>query len=309
MPTSQQCPKCDASLRVSSGTAAKTVKCLSCGTRFRVSADTDDASDDLAPPRRSRSRTRKSSVAGHLQPFLKRWAIACGIVLSLATLLGIGGLFSEPVAIAATVVCVVAILGCMFAGTVWMAVDLGKENVLLGVAVILLPVAGPALAYHKKGPALRGAIVFVSTLAPCALVGLMLLVFLPKYAPHGTQASRTAKWEDLMHQMDKHLRPDSPTVAVTLTVASRPGELDSLEPKCEALLRRFQSYVPGSLKIEAASRKISYQYRGSENFEMMIAYYLSNATGAFIPQTKVESAGPAIGKNDSGQAMPQSSSP
>jgi predicted PurR-regulated permease PerM len=173
-----------------------------------------------------------------------------------------------------------------------MAIDLGRENVLLGVCVVLVPAVGPVVSFMKKGPAMRGAVVFVSMLAPGLLLGLMLLVFLPKYSGAGQQAVQTAKWKDLMHQLDSQVRPETPVVTVTVNVASRPGSLTGIQPKCEALLSPFKSYVKGSLKIDADTRTVTYQYRGSENFDTLIAFYLASSTGAFIPQPRIDPAAP-----------------
>ena len=228
-----QCPECGKSLRIPDEKVAAVVKCPKCGKKFRASGESagshsrsgdapgnrreqEEASveDDYgAPPVRSRKPKKKmSSAPGNLQPFLRRWMIACGIVLAVAALFGVGGLFSEIVAIIATGICVVAIVGCLLVGTIWMAIDLGKENVMLGVAVVLGPAVGPTLAFLKKGPALRGAVVFVSVLAPALLAGLMLLVFYPKYSGTGQQAVQTAKWEDLMRQLDSKVTPETPVV-------------------------------------------------------------------------------------------------
>jgi hypothetical protein len=120
------------------------------------------------------------------------------------------------------------------------------------------------------------------------LLGLMLLVYLPKYTGAGQRAAQTATWVDLMHKLDGQVRPETPVVTVALRVAARPGSLNGLQPGCEALLLPFKSYVPGSLKIDADARIMTYQYRGHENFKTMIAFYLSSQTGAFTPQAPIE---------------------
>lgn len=333
-----QCPECGTSLRTRADKAAAVVQCPRCGRKFRPSgesvgshprrasapdecspqedADFDDEQETLQSRPRKLRNTKRSARSGELQPFLRRWFIACGIVLTIATLFAVGGIFSETLAIVATVICVAAMVGCLVTGTVWTAIDLGKENLLLGISVILVPVIGPAVAFQKKGPALRGAVVLTSLIAPTLLLGLMLLVFYPQYSGAGRQAVRTAKWEDLIHRMDEQLLPETPVVTVAIRVASRPGSLEGLEPRCEALLRPFKCYVHGSLKIDADARIITYQYRGSEKFDKLFAVYLGTSTGAFIPQQRVEADGrqtdinspaPALtGDETAGSAVPRS---
>ncbi len=295
MPQLIHCPECGKSLRIPDERIDSIVKCPGCERKFRAteeaasSPEADDSDTDSEDPKTRRRRPLKNKSAGSesLQPFLRRWLVVCGIVLAVALLFGIGGLFSEPLAIIASVICVVAILGFSLGGMLWMAIDLGRDNLLLGAGVLFMPPIGLVTAYQKPGPARRGAIVYLSLLAPLTLLGLMLLVFYPMYVGAGRQSGHAAKWKDLMHQLDAKVTPTTPEVAVTVRVASNPGGLDGLEPRCEALLLPFKSYVPGSLKIDAAARQISYKYRGSENFNTMIAFYLSSATGAFTPQMPV----------------------
>ncbi len=283
-----QCPECGKSLRIPDEKAAAIVKCPQCGSKFRAGAPHDDVEADELLPRPRKSSRKKSFKVGSLQPFLRRWLMACSIVLVVAALFGIAGLFSEVLAIVASVICVVAIISCLLAGRIWMAIDLGKDSLPLGILAFLVPIAGVIVSFQKKGPALRGAVVFVSMVAPTVLLGLMLLVFYPKYSGTGQKAAQTAKWEDLMQQLDSHVRPETPVVTVTIRVASRPGGLDNIQPQCEALLSGYKSYVPGSLKVDAPGRTLTYQYRGSENFDTMIAFYLGSKTGAFTPQGRVK---------------------
>ncbi len=312
MSQTSQCPECGKSLRIPEDKVTAVVKCPQCGAKFRASETSGDgpsrrggASGDRrvreeapiddefgALPTRSRKQTKKkSSASGSLQPFLRRWLIACGIVLAITAIIGVVGMFNEPVAITASMICIVAIIGCALAGSIWMAIDLGKESPLLAVGSLLMPAVGLVWAFQKKSPARRGAVVFVSLLAPLLLLGLLLLVFYPKYTGAGQRGVQTAKWEDLMRQMDSKVTPETPVVTVTVRVASRPGELDGIEPRCEALLRPFKCYVQDSLKIDAGARLITYQYRGSENFEQMIAFYLGSSTGAFTPAGTVKPDG------------------
>lgn len=312
MSQTSQCPECEGSLRIPEEKIGAVVKCPKCGAKFRAgefSADSDlergsrsgtrrqldqirDDDDFQTMPGRSRKSAKKTSAAaGSLQLFLRRWLTACGIVLLMTILIGLGGFFSEGMALAACFICIAAILGCLFAGTIWTAIDVARENILLGVAIILMPAIGPAIAYLKGGPARRGAIVFASLFAPTLLLGLLLLLLYPKYSGPGRQAAQQASWEALLQQLDDKVQPETPIVTSTLTVAARPGSLDGIEPQCEALLTPHKSYVAGSLKIDAANRTITYQYRGSKNFNMLIAFFLSNATGAFIPQVSVEQPG------------------
>lgn len=196
--------------------------------------------DDFGAPRvraRRKPTKKKPAASGSLQRFLRPWLIACVVVLTVAVLFAVGGLFSETLAIIASMICVVAIVGCLLAGTVWMAIDLGKENVLLGLGVLLVPVAGPAVSFAKKGPALRGAAVFMSMLAPLLLLGLMLLVFWPMYP--GRQAAQTANWEELMHPMDSQVgAPDADCDrhAARRVPSGQPGPAKPLEELCPGII-------------------------------------------------------------------------
>lgn len=304
------CPGCRAALRVPEAKVGKVVACPACGTKSRASAiagdgaDTDGAANAgsaplrqvAAPPRRGRAGMAKPATGrATLRPFLQRWLTACGGVLAVAALLGAAGLVWEPPAMAASLICCAAIVCCTLAGTVWMAVDFGRGNVPLGLAVLLMPPIGIGLAFRDRGPARRGAVVYASSLAPAALLGLMLLAFLPRYTGAGQRAAQADGWEDLILQLDGRLRPDTPTVSVTYSVASRPGEMNGLGQEGERLLSRFKCYVPGSFAVDAGAGTIAYQYRGPEQFEALFAFYLSSATGAFFPQHRVGADGaPAI---------------
>jgi DNA-directed RNA polymerase subunit RPC12/RpoP len=307
MPQVCRCPECGQTVRLSEEQAGRVVSCANCSRKFRVAPrkaaarneSADDAPDEDygAPPVRSRpAKSRKAARAFRWQPFLRRWLIAGGVVLTIAALTGIGGLFAEPLAIAATAICAAAVVGCLLAGTIWMVIDLGKENGGMAVCVLLVPAAGPAIAFLNKGPAQRGAVVFVSMFAPALLLGMMLLAYYPKYSGAGQQAAHAANFEDLIERMDARLTPETPVVSVTIRVASRPGALDGLEPECDSLLRRFKSYVPGSLKIDAANRQLSYQYRGDERFHKLYAFYLGSATRAFTPQQRLAEPGAPAAK-------------
>lgn len=290
MSFTSQCPECGKSLRIPDEKAGAMVKCRTCGVKFRAAVESDE-DVDLPPPRSRKSSRKKSAASGALQPFLRRWLIAVGVVLALTLILGIVGLSSEILALTASMVCVVTIIGCLLTGTIWMVIDLAKEDGKAALLAALMPPAGAMMSFQRKSPARRGAIVFVSMVAPTLLLGLMLLFFLPKYTGAGKRGVQTAKWEDLMRQMDSKVTPETPVVTVTVRVASNPGGLDGIEPRCEALLRPHKSYVHGSLKIDAGARLITYQYRGHENFNQMIAFYLGSSTGVFTPQGTVKPDG------------------
>lgn len=292
-----ECPECAKSLRVSDEKANSMVKCPQCGAKFRAtddSSDSSDGDDHLARPNRSRKGTKsKSSTFGGLQPFLHRWLMVCAISSALIVVVALGGLFSEILAISASLMCVAAILVCSLVGSIWMAVDLGKESIALALSSVVMPPVGLVTAFQNRSPARRGAIVFASMLVPTILLGLMLLVFYPKYAAPRQRGAQSNNWENLIHQMDNQMTAETPVVTAKLTVAARPGSLDGLQPQCEVLLQQFKSYVTGSLKIDVAARTITYQYRGSDKFESLLAFYLGSKTGAFIPQINIKSTEPS----------------
>lgn len=279
-----QCPACSKSLRLPEEKVGTTVRCPSCGEKFRAREVEQEPEEH--EPRTARLRSRKSTGTGSLSRFLRPWLIACGGFMALALILTVAGIFSEPMALVASFFCIAGILGCILAGTIWTAIDLGRESLPHALLVICFPAAGPILAFQKKGPALRGAVVFASSVAPLLLVGLILLTLRPLHQGQGPWG-RTAKWGNLVRQMDARVKPDTPVLEATIHVASRPGSLDGIEPRCESLLTQFKCYVPGSLRINAPAREISYKYRGEKQFESLLAWYLSSSTGLFTPQMPV----------------------
>ncbi|MEW4528058.1 MJ0042-type zinc finger domain-containing protein [Maioricimonas sp. JC845] len=299
-----QCPQCSARLRIPDAKRGQAVKCPKCGTRFRAGQEPQDEldepwlDDDLSaddygelpdvPQRKAKKKTRRS---GDLQPFLRQWLTACGVIAAVTILLAIGGLFSEPVAIAATAICVVWSIGCVLGGHIWIAIDLGKESALKAIAAMFVPFYALATSMQKRPP-MKGGIVIVSVVAPTILLGLMLLVFRPMYVGDAKQAARARNWKSMIHRMESNTPADAPVVTARFRVASRPGSLDNLQPRCEQLLSQFDSYVPGSLQIDAANRIIGYQYRGPKQFDRLFAMYLGSETKAFIPQAPVEQQQP-----------------
>ncbi|MFG0333921.1 MAG: MJ0042-type zinc finger domain-containing protein [Maioricimonas sp. JB049] len=302
----QLCPQCQARLRIPDEKAGQSVKCPKCGTRFRAGSNTsqdefdepwmqDDRGDDQygelpgAPQRKAGKTPRRT---GNLQPFLRRWLIACGILAAISILLAVGGLFSEPVAIAATAVCVVWSIGCILGGHIWIAIELGRESALKALAAMTVPFYALVTAMQRKPP-LKGGVVMGSVVAPTVLLGLMMLVFGPMYTGEGQRAARARSWDDMIRRMESNTPVDAPIVAATIYVASRPGSLDNLQPRGERLLSRFDSYVPGSLQIDAANRTIRYEYRGPERFEKLYALYLASETGAFVVDSRPQTTQPA----------------
>ncbi|QDU36840.1 hypothetical protein Mal4_11400 [Maioricimonas rarisocia] len=299
-----QCPQCQARLRIPEERAGQAVKCPKCGTRFRTEGKPpqeefdepwleDDFGDeeygDLpdVPQKKTKKKPRRT---GSLQPFLRQWLTACAILAAVSILLAVGGLFSEPVAIAATAVCIVWSLGCILGGHFWIAIELGKESALKALAALTVPFYALATAMSRKPP-MKGGIVMASVIAPTVLLGLMMLAFKPMYTGEGRRAARARSWDDMIHRMESNTPANASIVNATVYVASRPGSLDNLQPRAEQLLTRFDSYVPGSLQIDAANRTIRYQYRGSKRFEKLYALYLSSETGAFVVDSRPQAAG------------------
>lgn len=287
MPFSCQCPECGKLLKIPDEKSGAMVKCPECSGKFRAEADELPEAAPMAA-RQKKSSRKKSVSSGAFPAFLNRWLIATGIVMALVVVLGVIGLSSEPAALAASLICVAAILGCVFGGVVWMVIDLAREDRQTAMMAAFFPPIGVMKSFQQKGPSQRGATVFLTMLIPTVVLGLMLLVFYPKYVGEGRRAAQAGNWQNLMNQLDSKVGPDSPVVSATIKVASNPGSLTGLEPRCEELLRPHKSYVQGSLKIDEAARTISYQYRGDKMFDQMIAFYLGSATGAFTPQGRVE---------------------
>lgn len=299
-----ECPECGKSLKVPDSKRGATVRCPACQAKFRI--------PELKEPRRPnhprerdsrRSRSRQErpgpgSRSSRLTPsdsfdtkaFIKRLLPVHGAVLGLSTLLIIGGFFSAYSSLAAAGLLIVAAIGCIITGRVWMAIDIGRRSVGIGIAALLVPAVGVVYAFRKKGPPMRGAITLISCLAPTLLLGLVVLLFAPgengrpAFGPRSPSTAQSPEtWARMIEQAELNLTDDSPIITANLKITLRPGgSIDDLAARGDSLLQRFPSYVPGSFSVDIASRTGTLQYRGQENRKSAYAYFVGLSTNTFV---------------------------
>lgn len=302
-----RCPNCEASLKIPAEMAGSGVRCRSCGHKFRVpekstrkrAKPADDEYDEYdeyaeqdAAAARSRSRSgrrrkkKPSKNANPLHSFLRPWLIACGAVMGVTLLIGLGGLASEIVAMVASGICVAAAIGCVLVGRTWMSIDLGKESMLQGVASFFIPLVGVALTVANRGPSMRGLVVYVSAIAP-ALLGLaMVSIYERSYTGAGRAAVRVENATDMINKLEEKIGPDAPVKTGRLKVISNTGEMPNLQAKCEPLLSQFDSYVTGSLKVDVAANTLTFEYRGPELIIRAYGMFLGNSTKTIMTLDK-----------------------
>jgi len=213
-----------------------------------------------------------------------------GVILGLAVLLIVGGFFSRYASLAAAGVLGVAAVACIVTGRIWMAVDICRRSVGLGLAALLVPAVGVAVSFRDRGRSMRGAITLISCLVPTLLLGLVVLLFAPgdsgrpAFGPGApSKAMRPEAWADIIEKAEKDLADDSPVVTVNLKVTARgPGSVETLASEGERLLGRFPSYVAGSFQVDVANRTGTLQYRGKDQHKNAYAFYVGLSTNTFV---------------------------
>ncbi len=160
-----ECPECGKGLRVPDSKRGAVVRCPGCKEKFRI-PDLEESRtrrpDRSEGPRRRRSGSDDVASAGRRRPkpdaaekfdtrgFIKRLFPIHAVVLGLAVLLVIGGFFSRYSSLAAAGLLVVAAVGCIIAGRIWMAIDIGRKSVGLGIAALLVPAVGVAISFRDR---------------------------------------------------------------------------------------------------------------------------------------------------------------
>ena len=146
-----QCPKCKATLVIPAPLAVRVRPATRSVPRVRTTSGRVCRRRPVAsfpqpgplagkPAHSRRAGSAKGfSFDPELVPFLKRLGLGIGIVLASIVVTAIGGFFSEPVAMGATIIGLVAVLGLALAGRVWFVVIAFQESALLGVATIFVP--------------------------------------------------------------------------------------------------------------------------------------------------------------------------
>ncbi|MFK7817085.1 MAG: hypothetical protein AB8G99_00075 [Planctomycetaceae bacterium] len=299
-----RCPKCDKGLKVPESKRGAVVRCPGCKAKFRVpdrvpSRSRDGSKRKPLPSRAPASRrssgkpnSRSKKTDGQLdaKQFLRKLVLPLGVVLGIAVLLIIGGFFSEYSSLAASGLLIVAAIGCIVAGRIWMAIDLGKDSVGIGIAALLVPLVGLVVSFRDKGRSLRGAIVLMSSLVFIPLLGLTVLLFAPDangrpaFGPRApSKAMNPEAWADRIEDWEENLAADAPVISASATVSPRgPAALEDLAARGDALLSRFDSYVSGSFSADIRQREVRFQFRGEESRKNAYAYFVGLSTNNFV---------------------------
>lgn len=316
MPQLTRCPQCDKGLKIPDSKAGALVKCPKCGEKFRAPSgesapnprrqrsagrsrsrdnseyDEEDSNPYQSPPSRrkgSAKRAEKFEVAA----FVRKVALVVGGICALSVLFAVGGLFAEVSAIIATVILVVACLGCVLVGRFWIAFDLLKENVGQGLAALFIPAVGLALAMMKKGRLLRGAIVYGGAIPPLLLLGLMLLVFNPMYNSRGgagggtpSKAMNPDSWADIIRTRESTVPADAATSTINARITAVRGDTSQdVASKGEGLLSQFALYEAGSLQVDTQTNTLTFRIKGPSQNGSPYCHFLALSTGTMIMVT------------------------
>lgn len=251
----------------------------------------DDPYSAPAAPRRSK-RTSKKTTTGQTTPseFFKKLLLPYGILLGIAVLLIIGGFFSEYAALAATGFLCVVIIACIICGRIWMAVDIGKTSVGLGIAALLVPLVGLVISFRDKGPSLRGAITLISSFVFILPLGLTLMLFAPDssgrsaFGPRApSKAMNPESWADRIESYNDGLTDDSAVITFNGTARPRAaGAIEDLAAQGDSLLSRFPGYVKGSFSVDTTDRAVTFQFRGEERQAKAYGFYVGLSTNNHV---------------------------
>lgn len=288
MPQAVRCSGCEKSFRIPDDKLGRTLKCPNCGGSINTKAiDADDEFDDLldapAPAIASKRKSSMKSAAGIDFPaFAKQVLLIMGGLTAAAVLIGIGGFFSEVVALVAACICVLICMVALVWGRVWMAIDLGNEKLWLGFAAFFIPIVGIAVSARNKGPSLRGAIVMMSSIVPI-LFGLgMITLFRPMYDSGAKTSARArtaaARLEDFGDRVDAN----APVETAVFKLNGPAEAITRLKDNGDSILKDYTTYIPGSLTIDAAKRTATLQYRGSPGVPLGFALVLKDETNAML---------------------------
>ncbi len=300
-----QCPKCQTMLVIPAPVAPSDplgdpLGSLPADDLWSSSAEVPAAG--FAPPnplagnvaRRQQSRPRSQpkkgfSIDPDLKPFLVRLGIGIGIVCALILVTGIGGLFSEPVAIGSSIIGLIATVGLVAAALVWFVVIAFKENTVLGVATIFVPLLWSyCLAKNLRHSQLAIALL-ISALIPAVLTLAEAEFFKARYSTAGKSAARARQWAKNADNMVKLIReqearepPTGQPRAATYKFSMRLKEPARFLSEGERGLSQFSGYVKGSLALDETQNRMTFQHRGSDGLEQKYRLYLAFETNTFI---------------------------
>jgi len=223
----------------------------------------------------AKKRPAAKGLTPELKGFLRRLGIGLGILSGVLLLVGALGLISEPIALAACFIGIVAATGLAVSGRLWMLIMAFQESVAQGLMVLLIPYYWIVYGAIRKGLALRPLALMFSALVPLLICLGMLAVFLPRYQggmripfpgsrSSGPSAADLAKLQEQIRES----RSTSPDADVLRTVSfpsySQVGGAVDLA-KAEQALAELPGYVLGSFRYDAQGRIVAFQYHGAED--------------------------------------------
>ena len=250
------------------------------------------------PNQPSATARRGQATSGlPLKGFLIRLAIIHAIIAGVMLLMTLVGLFSEPLAMGASVVAIICMLVLMFTGRIWIIVIAFHETAVQGLLVLLVPYYWLIYMITRKGRTIQAFSVLISTLIP-ALLGLgMMAVFMTRYEGGSPRArsspflsqSRRAETEKRIADMKITAPVLPPPVVATpaepvLQTVSFPilsqGPVELA--KAEQALNAVPGYVAGSVRADAQQGTITLQYHGSEVTATQYGLALSSRAGIMV---------------------------
>lgn len=293
MPRVIQCPSCQKKLRIPDERLGTAIKCPGCGKAIKTkpAASPDDEFDDLlpddAPPLPGRTadsagkrKARKNS--SNFGPFTRKWFIGVGIYVAITIVVSLIGLASETIAMGATVLWIIGMVGFLTAGWIWATADHFRDELWKGLVSLFLSPIGFVLAIRDRTPALRGTIVAGTALIP-ALLGLgSTYVFKSKYTHEGRQATRAGVANSRLEALERNFDPNSPIEQVTFKLSGNLAKRPNFESEVDALLSEYAMYVPKSAKLDSNAMTLTLECRGDRMTHLSFASYLSNKTGLIV---------------------------
>jgi hypothetical protein len=229
------------------------------------------------------------AISPELKPFLKHLELGVGILCVLITAIAIGGLFSEPIAMVATIIGVLAMVGLALAGRVWFVVIAFQESVILGVATIFVPLLWAYCLAKRIGRSQLAFALMVSALIPGVVTLCSVMIFTARHSPAGRSAARAAiyaKSADNMVKVIHEYESKNPSTGkpreVAYTCAIRIKDPARFISVGERGLSQFDGYVQGSLIVHEEGRRITFRYRGTDELRRRYRLYLSFETNVII---------------------------
>ena len=218
--------------------------------------------------------------ASDLQPFLRKWMIAMSIVAGLVVLLTLAGFVSDLAGLFAAILSMLMAVGCIFGGRFWIAIMLGRRNMLEGVLAVFIPLVGLVMALQRKGELLKGAVLYATALVFCLLGLATVALFKPSDRSARKQSGRAAELEAKAFQrlrLRETELPKSKEVRLeTYRLIARPADVNNFVAGADSTLRQFKYYEPGSFTFDSANRTVMFKHTGNEEIAFLLKMYLCN---------------------------------